>query len=73
MNKDRIRIKDDHLSFPPFLSINQAVKATGISSYSLRRGCKDGTIPHIKVGDKYLINYHKLLERDDSSPQDCTA
>ncbi len=52
---------------PAFLSINEAVKHTGISAFSLRRGCKDGTIPHIKAGEKYLINYHLLLERDDST------
>ncbi len=57
----------------PFLSINEAVKVTGISAFSLRRGCKEGTIPHIKVGDKYLINYPLLLERDDSPPNGKTV
>ena len=55
-----------HIDVPAFLSINEAVKYTGISAFSLRRGCKEGTIPHIKAGEKYLINYHLLLERDDS-------
>ncbi len=57
----------DYSNVPAFLNINDAVKVTGLSSFSLRRGCKDGTIPHIKVGDKYMINIPKLLERDDSA------
>ena len=56
----------DYTKVPAFLSIKDAVRVTGLSAFSLRRGCKDGTIPHIMAGDKYMINIHLLLERDDS-------
>jgi hypothetical protein len=40
----------------------------------LRNGCKDGTVPHIKSGKKYLINVPALLrmlnaEEDDGGEE----
>lgn len=46
---------------PPFQKIPEACRTTGLSMYYLRKGCKDGTIPHIKSGTVYLINVPKLL------------
>ena len=63
----------EYAKLPPFMSIEDAVKATGLSAYSLRQGCKDGSIPHIMSGNKYYINYYKLLERDDSPVRNCSA
>ena len=40
----------------PFQKIPEACKTTGLSQYYLRKGCKDGTIPHIKSGPTYYIN-----------------
>ena len=51
------------MSTTPFQKIADAVKTTGLSSYYLRKGCKDGTVPHIKSGTKYLINIPSLLEK----------
>lgn len=48
---------------PPFQRIADAVKTTGLSGYFLRKGCKDGSIPHIKSGTKYLINIPALLRK----------
>ncbi len=47
----------------PFLSITDACRATGLSKHYLRNGCKDGTVPHIKSGIKYLINVPALLKQ----------
>lgn len=47
----------------PFLSISDAVKATGLSQYYLRRGCRDGSVPHVMSGNKYLINLPALLKQ----------
>ena len=46
----------------PYLSIRDACNATGLSQYYLRSGCKQGTVPHIMVGSKYLINIPLLLK-----------
>lgn len=47
----------------PFQSINEAVRTTGLSSFYLRQGCRDGTVPHVKSGTKYLINVPLLLRQ----------
>jgi hypothetical protein len=47
----------------PFLKIPDACKATGLSQFALRRGCKDGSVPHIKAGTVYLIDVEALLEK----------
>lgn len=47
----------------PFQTINQTVKTTGLSAYYLRQGCRDGTVPHVMSGTKYLINVPLLLRQ----------
>lgn len=49
----------------PFLSIKDACAVTGLSQNYLRQGCRDGSIPHICAGAKYLINTVALLEQLD--------
>ncbi|MCD8192739.1 MAG: helix-turn-helix domain-containing protein [Oscillospiraceae bacterium] len=46
----------------PFAAINRAATITGLSAFYLRQGCQRGIIPHIKSGNKYLINIPRLLE-----------
>ena len=47
----------------PFQKIPEACGTTGLSQYYLRKGCKDGTVPHIKSGSTYYINIPKLLKQ----------
>lgn len=47
----------------PFQKIPEACKTTGLSQYYLRKGCKDGTIPHIKSGPTYYINVPELMKK----------
>lgn len=47
----------------PFQKIAEASKTTGLSQFFLRRGCKDGTVPHIMSGTRYLINIPALLRQ----------
>lgn len=47
----------------PFMKIKDACKVTGLSCYYLRRGVRDGSIPHIKSGTVYLINVPALLRQ----------
>lgn len=47
----------------PYMKIPDACRATGLSQFFLRKGCKDGTIPHVKSGKVYFINVPKLLEQ----------
>lgn len=48
---------------PPFQKIPQAVKTTGLSSFYLRNGCRDGTVPHVLSGNTYYVNVPALLSK----------
>lgn len=50
-------------NYVPFQSIEQACKTTGLSQYYLRKGCKEGTVPHRKSGKKYYIDINALLSQ----------
>jgi excisionase family DNA binding protein len=47
----------------PFMTINQAAETTGLSRYYLRTGCRNGSIPHVKSGEKFFINVPLLLRQ----------
>ena len=47
----------------PFQKITDACKTTGLSQKYLRRGCKDGSIPCVMIGAKYMINVPALLKQ----------
>ncbi|MBR4658274.1 MAG: excisionase family DNA-binding protein [Clostridia bacterium] len=46
-----------------YYSVKETAVKTGLSQKYLRAGLNDGTIPHIKSGNKYLINLPLLIER----------
>ena len=46
----------------PFMSIKDTATATGLSQKYLRAGVRNGEIPHICVGAKYMINLPVLME-----------
>lgn len=45
-----------------FVTVKQAVKSTGLSEHFIREGLRNGRIPHLKVGVKYLINLPQFVE-----------
>lgn len=47
----------------PFQSIAHASRISGISQYALRRGCRDGSLPHIRCGTSYLLNVPLLMKQ----------
>lgn len=46
-----------------YQTIQETCETTGLSQYYLRSGCKEGKIPYIQSGSKYLINVPLLLEK----------
>ena len=46
-----------------FQPIRGASQITGLSTGFIRRGCKDGSIPHLKVGNEYRINMPAFLKQ----------
>ena len=47
----------------PFQSVKNTARITGLSTYFLRKGCKEGTIPFIMCGSEYRINVPRLREQ----------
>lgn len=51
----------------PFMKIKDACAVTGLSQFFLRRGIRDGIIPHLTVGVppncKYYVNVPALMEQ----------
>ena len=47
----------------PFMKIGAASRATGLSQYFLRQGCKDGSVPHIRSGTKIFIDYEHAIAK----------
>lgn len=47
----------------PYQKIPDACRCTGLSQYYLRKGCKDGTVLHIRSGTVYLVDVPALLEK----------
>lgn len=45
----------------PFQNLADASRTTGFSQYWLRQGCRNGTVPHVKNGAKYMVNVPALL------------
>ena len=45
-----------------YQTIEHACKTTGLSMYYLRKGCKAGTVPHVKNGRIYMIDVPALYE-----------
>lgn len=43
-----------------FLSIRDAATVTGLSQFYLRNGCRDGSVPCIRSGRKYLVDVQAL-------------
>lgn len=50
-------------AYAPCQSASDACRSTGLSRYYLRKGCKDGTVPHIKSGTVYFVDVPALLEK----------
>ena len=47
----------------PYKNILETSVVSGLSQSYLRKGCKDGTIPHIRIGAKYMINIPALFDQ----------
>ena len=54
---EHIRI---NLDSKRFLSIRDAATVTGLSQFYLRNGCRDGSVPCIRSGRKYLVDVQSL-------------
>ncbi len=49
----------------PFQGIKETANATGFSQFFIRNGVKAGKIPHIRCGEKILVNVPAFLQQMD--------
>ena len=47
---------------PEMVTIKSASARTGVSYDCLWKMCRQGKIVHIRAGNKYLINFEKLIQ-----------
>lgn len=48
---------------PEMITLREASRRTGVSYDYLRKGCLNGTLVHIRAGNKFLINFNKLIDK----------
>lgn len=58
MNNINLNKKTTHTTY---MSVTEASKLSGLSEYFIRSRAKSGDIPHIMAGNKFVINYPKML------------
>lgn len=54
----------------PYQKIPEACRTTGLSQYMLRRGCRDGSVPHVRSGRTYYVDVPALLDKLSTVRQD---
>ena len=52
-----------HEAYPILLTPNETARTGVLSEYAIRKGIREGTIPYVKIGAHYRINYTKLLQQ----------
>ena len=57
------------MTTPVYMSIPDAAKYTGLAACFIRKGIKEGTIPAITAGKKYLVNMPLMLARLDAESE----
>lgn len=56
-------VKNESEFVPPMMmTVNQVARTGLLKEDTIRRGIKEGWIPHIKSGNRALINYNKLVK-----------
>lgn len=50
------------MTAPTMLTLKESSSKTGLSYDYLRKLCLEGQIVHIKAGNKFLVNFEKLVE-----------
>lgn len=50
----------------PFQTIPAAAKTIDMDESKLRRGCKDGTVPHVWANGKCYVDIPALLDKLDA-------
>lgn len=55
-------ITNENHAYPRLITPNELAKTGILPLYSIRKGIANGTIPYVKIGKHYRINYDKFLQ-----------
>ncbi len=66
MKIERPSVKFVDMPVAPLQGIDDTARLTGASRCFVRNGCRDGSIPCIKFGNKYMVNLPLFLEMLDA-------
>ena len=55
---------------PEMITLREASRRTNVSYDFLRKGCLNGTFVHIRAGNKFLINFNKLIDKLNGEEDD---
>ena len=62
-----IKASDTH--YPEMVSAREAASRTGLSYYIIRKMCLENTIPHIRAGRAFKVNFTAFSEMLNSIQQ----
>lgn len=54
--------KEELKAMPIMKSLNELEELSGMPYTTLRKLCMDGKIVHIRLGNKYMVNWNKFVE-----------
>jgi excisionase family DNA binding protein len=58
---DKIETEEATMKERIMLSVSEAAQKTGLGANTIRRLCREGGLPHLKVGVKILLNQEVLF------------
>ncbi len=58
------------MNIPQMVTIRQASERTGVSYDAIRKMCLNNQIVYIKAGNKFLINFGKLVDYLNTGDQE---
>ncbi len=49
-------------SIPRMMTPNEVARTGILTEYAIRKGIREGSIPFVKIGSHFRVNYDKLLK-----------
>lgn len=59
---DKSLVKFIDMPVAPLQTIDNAARLTGMSRCFIRKGCRDGSIPCVMSGNRYMVHLPRFLE-----------
>lgn len=60
-------MNDNSKTMAPLQDIDNTARLSGMSRCFIRKGCRDGSIPCVMSGNKYMVNFPMFMEMLNSA------